>query len=306
MKRVFDKIQLIHLNGPLKGNIQEYDRTKILIGRHPSCHLIFPNDTVVVSRKHATISLEGDHYTITDHSTNGTFLNGKQIKKASLRDGDIIHFSEDGPQIRFSKPIFPQFDSHSAPKSNSHSAETPPIKGSEMGEGFFIHSLRKMKTSNPPPLSRMPSENRAQLVIQYGPTLKSFDKSPIILGSSKACDMIFNQANITDKHAEIYFEQNKYWVKSLSPKTHVAINGIPVTSATPLSSHDILSLSPSGPKFNFFPNGRLAEIENLSVSNDEQCKEKPAPPAKAKGISRLMRLMKSSSSEIKFKTAPSR
>ena len=46
-----------------------------------------------VSRRHATIRLNSDNYSITDHSTNGTFVNGLFLKRgqtAEIKVGDII------------------------------------------------------------------------------------------------------------------------------------------------------------------------------------------------------------------------
>jgi len=35
-------IQIIHIEGPLKGEIQDLSDSEISIGRHPSCHVQFP------------------------------------------------------------------------------------------------------------------------------------------------------------------------------------------------------------------------------------------------------------------------
>lgn len=45
-----------------------------------------------ISRNHADITFERDHYSFEDHSTNGTSINGKKInnKKVDLGDGDVI------------------------------------------------------------------------------------------------------------------------------------------------------------------------------------------------------------------------
>ncbi len=59
------------------------------IGRMEANDLRISNPTV--SRFHAEIYKEGSSYYIRDlESTNGTFLNGKQIKVKKLKDGDII------------------------------------------------------------------------------------------------------------------------------------------------------------------------------------------------------------------------
>lgn len=46
-----------------------------VLGRHPDCQLELPDPECSVSGRHALIAPAGDGYTITDISTNGTFLN---------------------------------------------------------------------------------------------------------------------------------------------------------------------------------------------------------------------------------------
>jgi len=81
-------IQLVHILGPLKGEIQEFIEPPISIGRHPGCHVRFPADLAPVSRKHAEITREGNQFKLIDHSANGTFVNGKQVKEVLLKDGN--------------------------------------------------------------------------------------------------------------------------------------------------------------------------------------------------------------------------
>jgi pSer/pThr/pTyr-binding forkhead associated (FHA) protein len=59
------------------------------LGRDPSCDLHFPSDGV--SKKHLTISITSDVNYIQDNdSANGTFLNGKMVKRAAIKAGDRI------------------------------------------------------------------------------------------------------------------------------------------------------------------------------------------------------------------------
>jgi len=66
----------------------------IRLGRTPSqCDIAFRED-LTVSRQHANLMLEGNHYRIFDeNSTSGTWVNGRQVPEygVELADGDEIH-----------------------------------------------------------------------------------------------------------------------------------------------------------------------------------------------------------------------
>jgi ABC-type multidrug transport system ATPase subunit/predicted component of type VI protein secretion system len=63
--------------------------TEINIGRHQDCDLVI--DSPNVSRWHARVEMENGSYWITDlDSLNGTSLNGKQITRANLNQGDQV------------------------------------------------------------------------------------------------------------------------------------------------------------------------------------------------------------------------
>jgi type II secretory pathway predicted ATPase ExeA len=65
------------------------DKDRIMIGRDPDNDI--PIKAEYVSRHHAQVTVEQGACWIVDlNSTNGTFVNGKRIKKRILRDGDVI------------------------------------------------------------------------------------------------------------------------------------------------------------------------------------------------------------------------
>ena len=62
---------------------------EIVIGRSSELDMVLIED--MVSRRHASIGLNGDEISIADvGSTNGTFVNGEKIKRARLKEGDRI------------------------------------------------------------------------------------------------------------------------------------------------------------------------------------------------------------------------
>ena len=83
------KPRLIVVSGMLLGLQLELGETPVIIGRSSDCALAMPHPSV--SRQHCRIWREQDRYLIEDlGSTNRTYLNGKVVTRAELRDGDQI------------------------------------------------------------------------------------------------------------------------------------------------------------------------------------------------------------------------
>lgn len=66
----------------------------LLVGRDPQADLRL--DVSGVSRKHARLSMasDGEVEVLDLGSRNGTFVNGRRVERASLRDGDELRFGE--------------------------------------------------------------------------------------------------------------------------------------------------------------------------------------------------------------------
>lgn len=61
----------------------------IVIGRMPECSVVLGDTNV--SRRHAQVALEDGSIVVTDlGSTNGTFVNGKRVTRATVRPGDEL------------------------------------------------------------------------------------------------------------------------------------------------------------------------------------------------------------------------
>ncbi len=71
----------------------ELQGTVAVLGRDPSCDLVL-NDSKC-SRRHAVLEAGAQGIAIRDAgSANGTYVNGKKIERASLREGDVIRLGE--------------------------------------------------------------------------------------------------------------------------------------------------------------------------------------------------------------------
>ena len=67
------------------------DRTSL--GRRPYNDLVI--DNLAVSGEHAVLQMSGNEFYLEDlNSTNGTFVNGRAVKKQVLRDNDVVEIGK--------------------------------------------------------------------------------------------------------------------------------------------------------------------------------------------------------------------
>src|SRR5205809_6014837 len=83
------------LAGPYKGRVFSFDQADtFLIGRTNDSHLSLPEDRFF-SRHHCLLERNPPHSLLRDlDSTNGTFVNGRRVREASLQNGDQIQGGE--------------------------------------------------------------------------------------------------------------------------------------------------------------------------------------------------------------------
>ena len=89
------QVNLKVVAGPYLGRIFSFTQhDSFLIGRSPDAHLYLPEDRFF-SRNHCLLEINPPHSFIRDlGSTNGTFVNGMQVKEAFLKNGDQIRGGE--------------------------------------------------------------------------------------------------------------------------------------------------------------------------------------------------------------------
>ena len=92
-----DRGVLVRVDGPANGQVFSLDGNEIVIGRSSGAALRVPDEGV--SRRHALLLRTRGHYFIQDlESSNGTFLEGRRVKRAPLMEGDLLQF---GPHASF-------------------------------------------------------------------------------------------------------------------------------------------------------------------------------------------------------------
>ncbi len=276
-------VQLIHIEGPLKGQIVELTDPVIEIGRHPSCQVRFPADLNIISRKHATITREGNRFMLSDHSVNGTIVNGHKVHEVYLKDGDVITIAETGPKISFltrveEKGLSSAVEEPEGPKVPDNSTSHARPSAQEQSQSPFVSPGPEPKIG-PEPGSEPPSgveplpgsgpmspvqKSCDPLIVQYGPTLRSFDL-PVKVGRHAGNDLVLEHPGILDLHAKIFFAKGQYWIRDLTGAKLVTVNGVPAGDGVPFRQNDQLGLGPSGPYFQVIGNGRLSEMDMPSA-----------------------------------------
>jgi hypothetical protein len=105
--------QLFILEGKNRGRQLSFEQSGIVLGRGPGCHVLLEDPGV--SRQHARICLEDGAYLLEDAgSATGTKLNGVNVRKSKLRDGDaigvgmaVLRFSADASEPTQVRPPVP-------------------------------------------------------------------------------------------------------------------------------------------------------------------------------------------------------
>ena len=93
------KLRLTFLTGTRAGAPLELGGAVVRIGRAAGSAVWTPEDRIV-SAQHAKIVRLADEYVLIDlESKNGTFLNGRRVERAGLRDDDVVGLGPGGPEL---------------------------------------------------------------------------------------------------------------------------------------------------------------------------------------------------------------
>lgn len=102
---------------------------KTTLGRRPYNDVVL--DNLTVSGEHAVLHMAGGRVTVEDlHSTNGTYLGGKAIKREDLRNGDVLEMGK--YRIRFESEPVGQAYARSPLNGSAAAATTSPAAATEL------------------------------------------------------------------------------------------------------------------------------------------------------------------------------
>jgi hypothetical protein len=86
----------------LNGQVYALMGGPMVIGRSPTGPrtIALPDGLAGVSRRHCTLSPEGEQLVLIDHSSFGTFVNGERVaERVSLRAGDRVRLGDPGVEL---------------------------------------------------------------------------------------------------------------------------------------------------------------------------------------------------------------
>ena len=120
-------------------------KDKTTLGRRPYNDIVI--DNLAVSGEHAVLQMTSGEVFLEDlNSTNGTYLNGKAVKKQQLQNGDSIEigkykikFVADGVADNFDKTMVVKARPAAPPPPR---AAAPTHSGDSMGMGAFHASIK--------------------------------------------------------------------------------------------------------------------------------------------------------------------
>jgi len=94
---------LQHLTGDRQGHEEHFSVERISIGRGKNNHCSFDSEKErSVSHRHSEIRIEDSVAIIYDiGSLNGTYVNGRRVRRSPLVHGDEIGLGREGPRMRF-------------------------------------------------------------------------------------------------------------------------------------------------------------------------------------------------------------
>ncbi len=306
-------VSLIHIQGtePEGGKELVFTEFPITIGRLPHLNVRFPKDFDVISRSHAQIVREGNRFKLVDDSGNGTYVNGKLFHKDEilLKNGDILQFAEGGPKLSFlsearegvSDPLKAAPETAPpvqapAPRPDRSVLDDPPLKPPPEEEPVTREPLQRSVSQEDeepvlrPPGGYPPTEEvaiepvKVPLDVLYGPNLHHFEELPVTIGKrpgeiDSRKHLVLDHPRILDRHAQIFFFRDEYWVKDLTGQEHVSIDGVPVKYHKPLRPEGRLALTIKGPVFQFKSGGRLISMGEPMVEEEPVPHEPERPPS---------------------------
>ena len=191
----------------------------ILIGK-AGFGAVIDLDSNFVSRSHANIEVMDNTLLLEDlNSTNGTFVNGKEVKKVRLNNGDVITFGGDA-SYKITVEMLPKSGNGQLGKVDDAFDKSGGGQGLENAhsEQFDQHGTGELAT-----------------YFQH--------KNSILIGRSKDCDIVLPQLVITRKHAVLNkHADGSFVLEDLGSRNGTFVNGKRIEKPTVITENDDINI----------------------------------------------------------------
>lgn len=202
-------------------------KPQIWLGREPSCDIVFQQDAVMVSRKHAEITNQNGAFLLTDNNSfNGTLVNGQRIStQTPIYHSDEIQLGVGGPIVKFNSPtrVAPKgaslagqravAASNIAPAAALESMENIGSKTMVANIGNISQKISKEDTSQPTLLMSLTFGNKQELVI----------------GRAENNDIVLDGLQISNRHARLVQSNTGIAIEDFASTNGVYVNGARVS-----------------------------------------------------------------------------
>ena len=133
--------------------------------------------------------------------------------------------------------------------------------------------------------SPMPGEPLANLIVKQGTQIGiqfPIRADTVILGREDGCDIVIQDAEVSRRHCQVKQIEDQFIIQDLNSTNGTYVNNAQITSATPLSSGDIISIGQTTLIFE----GQYDTAISVDTSAGVDSEEFPMPPdtIETKGI----------------------
>jgi hypothetical protein len=96
-----DQLSISKLTGFGRGKVETFAEGEVKIGTSSDCHIrLDPNWDKTVSANHATIQKVQGGWVFEDHSSQGSFIDGRRITRETLRPESVVELGKGGPRLK--------------------------------------------------------------------------------------------------------------------------------------------------------------------------------------------------------------
>ncbi|TFG51843.1 MAG: FHA domain-containing protein [Gemmatimonadales bacterium] len=206
----------------------------VVLGREASADVVVTGQDV--SRKHAEIVYRGDQYVLTDHSTNGTFVNGLRIgADRTLARSDVIRIGTE--EFRFYATMSPA----ARPAALEEVMADQPQSDAPLGasqklfdtlHGIPFSSIQEEIDSEPDDLDDSapagPEPGLGSLLVREGPRRGErlpIRASVIHLGRGDHNDVVLDDSSVSASHAKLQCREGIWFLSDMGSTNGTLVEG---------------------------------------------------------------------------------